>query len=254
MKNLFIAAITGLITLTTQAQITEVRNAKTATAIEVKNGIEVVFTQSNIPLLKVESDNADNLARIVTEYKGNTLKVYMKNIESNDVTHASAIVYVSQQNITSFKAATGARIKTEGVVVLPEASFDLTSGATFIGTVTVTGTCSIKAKGGAGYKGRINTDVFTANVTGGAFVKVIGTTNTADVFCSSASFTADKFECKKANVWVKNASSASIFVNDYIKADTDTSSSITYYGNPTDTNLGTNGYAVAKNTGKVALN
>jgi hypothetical protein len=254
MKNLFIAALTGLITLSAQAQVSETRKSSSATTIDVKNGIEVIFIQSNTPTLKVEADNAASLSRIVTEYKGSTLKVYMKDVESAGVEHAKAKVYVSQNNLDTFKASTGATIGTEGVVDLPELNFNLSSGATFIGTVTVKGTCSIKATGGSGFKGRVTTDVFKANVTGGAYVRVIGKANNADIYCGSASVMADNFQCKKANVRAQNASYASIFANEYIKADTDTSSSITYYGNPTDTDLGTNGYAVAKTGGKVALN
>ena len=236
-----------------QAQSTEVRQAAAATKLEVKNGIEVVITQSDTLALKAEAASYEVLKKVVTKYSGNTLKIYLSNTEG--LTNTGAIrVYLSQKNLPAIKAESGAAIKAAGKWHSSEADINLATGATFSGDLEVTGTCTVKAASGSGFRGIINTGTFNVTVLGGAYAKVMGTANLADIFCSSASVQAGRFICQKAGISAQNASAVCIQAKEFIKADTDPSSSITYYGEPERTQLGDNTYAIKKNTQKLNLN
>ncbi len=114
--------------------------------------------------------------------------------------------------------------------------------------------CSIKAESGSMFRGNITTDTFEAKVTGGASVKIIGNTETAIVFCNNGSLLGGKFMSKKSNVKTINASTAFIYTSTSITANTDNSSSITYFGEPADVYLGENTYSIKRDNLKLALN
>jgi len=255
MKQLFIAAFTGLISLVAQAQVTETRDTKEVNAIEVKNGIEVIFTQSDIPGLQVTADNAENLKRIMTTHnKNGTLKIYLKEHEGPINVQAIAKVYVSQKNVTGFTASNGANIKANGMLNLTDVAVNLSGGATCNAIITTSGNCSIDVQSGAGFRGIVNSKDFSANAIGGGYIKIGGSADTANVYCSGGSFNAGKFICGDAKIWAQKASAVSIYANNSIKTDVDTSSSVTYYGEPAKTSLGTNAYAVKKDNYKLSLN
>ncbi|WP_185965593.1 GIN domain-containing protein [Flavobacterium zepuense] len=255
MKQLIIAAVTGLITLGAHAQVTEDRQAYDVTKIDVKNGIEVIFTQNDTLALKVETGTAQNLSSIATEYDGNTLRIYIKGQENNSTaTYTQARVYVAQKNVTVFKAAGAASIKLPNDTNFEQVSISLASGSSFIGHIQAAGSCSIKASGGAGFRGKVVTDSFKGDATNGGYIKLMGQATTASIYCSGGSVQAGKFVCNRADVFAKNASSVFIGAGASIKADADSSSSITYYGDPVKIDLGTNAYAVKRDNFKFSLN
>ena len=254
MKHLIIAAVTGLISLGAQAQVSETRSLKEVTSIEVKNGIEVIFTQSDTLALKVEADTPENLYSIATDYSGHKLKIYIKSSEGPSIMNAKARVYVSQKNVDNFKASNAAVIRVNGTLTTGDCTISLSSGAKLSAIMVSNGTCKVDVKSGSGFRGKITTNKLEANIMAGSYMKVTGTADSATLFCSGGYFTADKFVCNDANVWAQNASAVSIFTKNSIKTDVDTSSSITYYGEPAKTNLGTNTYAVKRENYKLSLN
>jgi hypothetical protein len=255
MKLLVITALLSLTGFGAQAQVTETREVKNYTTLEVKNGIEVIFTQSDSSTLKVETDTKENLSNIITQQKGNTLKIYMKQQETDSPgVHMSARIYISQKGVTHFDASQGALVRIDGTLQGAEVALALSSGATFSGNIETTEKCTIKSSGGAGFRGRLVTKSLVADVTGGAFLKLSGKAGTTEIFCSSANIQAGKFETDRANVRAQKASAVAIYTGLYIKAETDSSSAITYYGEPATTDLGTNSYAVKRENHKFSLN
>jgi len=254
MKQLIIAAVAGLISLTAQAQVSETRALKEVTSIEVKNGIEVIFTQSDTLALKVEADNTENLYAIATDYSGHTLKIYIKENDGSPVMKAKAKVYISQKNVTFFKVSNAAIVRVNGTLNTGDVNISLSTGAKLSSIMVSSGTCKVNVKSNSGFNGKITTKKLEANVTGGSYMKVTGTADSATLFCSGGYLTADKFVCNDANVWAQNASVVSIFTKNSITTDVDASSSITYYGEPANTHLGTNTYAVKRDNYKLSLN
>jgi len=254
MKQVIFSAIMCLTGIWAQAQSTETRHATTeATKLEVKNGIEVIITQNDTVALKVEADNAAILQKVVTKYNGSTLKVYLINLDA-DVMTGAVKVYISQKNLPEIKAEGSAAIKAAGKWKLQNAEINLASGATFTGQLDVVGNFNVKAVSGSGFRGTINAGTFKANIMSGAYAKVQGTANFANIYCSSGSLQAGKLICQSAEVTAQNASAICIQAKKFIKAETDTSSSVTYYGQPEGKQLGENSFAVKRYTNRSSLN
>lgn len=254
MKQLAITALLILTGMGAQAQKSETRECTAFNALEVKNGIEVVFTQSNENFLKVESDSRDNVNDIATEVKNGVLKVYLKEPSNNKPLHGTAKVYVKSTGVTSFKAEGGSIVKIDGRLTLNDLTIKLASGAAFTGEAQCTEKCTVRAASGAMMRGNITTSIFDAKITSGASVKLIGSAKALNVICNSGSFLAGKFTSKNADIKAINASAAFVNSQESIIANTDNSSSITYYGEPSKVNLGENSYAVKRDNLKLALN
>lgn len=253
MKHLFILAIVVLKSIAGQAQVTESREAKEAVKLEVKNGIEVIITQNDTVSLKVGASDWGTTRKVVTKYKGNTLKVYLENPDGITPT-GNIRVYVSQKSFPEIKAEGGAAVKADRKWIIEEANISLATGATFSGDLKIRGACKINASSGAGFRGVIHAGTIKANVTGGAFVKITGTAAFANVFCNSGTLQGGKLICNKTEITAQNASAVSIQALEKIKADTDASSAITYYGSPEKTEVGENAYTIKRQTGKLSLN
>jgi len=141
----------------------------------------------------------------------------------------------------------------QGTLTVKDVTIHLASGGTFSAIINAAGKCSIIADSGAGFRGQVNAKELTADVTAGAYARLWGGADTAKIYCSGGSLNAEKFVCKSAGVWAQKASAVSIYTSDYIKTDTDASSSITYYGNPAKTSLGVNTYAIKRDNFKLSL-
>lgn len=255
MKQLAVMAAVILTGFAAQAQTSETRKSAEFTALEVKNGIEVVVTQSSEPALKVESDTPQNMNNIVTEFNKGVLKVYMR--EPNPATaaiHGSAKVYVSAKNLSSFKAVTGSAITIKGRLTVNELTVKLETGSSFSGEIESLEKCNIKADSGSMFRGIVKANDFTARITGGASVKISGYAESAMIACSSGSMLSGKFICQSTNVKAYNGSTAFVNTMKSIIASTDATSSITYYGEPANVNLGENTYSVKRDNLKLALN
>ncbi len=139
MKQLLITALLAITGIGAQAQKSETRKSEDFKALEVQNGIEVIFTQSKSSELKVETDNSNNLQNIITEYRRGTLKVYMREQDGKNIIQGHAKVYVSTENITDFKAITGSSIKISGKLTTDALTVKLATGASFSGEVQCLG-------------------------------------------------------------------------------------------------------------------
>lgn len=255
MKQLVLMAALALTGFAAKAQTSETRKSADVTALEVKNGIEVVVTQSNEPALKVEADAPQDMDNIVTEFKKGILKIYMR--ETNNpvaATHGKAKVFVSAKSLNNFTAITGSSITINGRLTVNELTVKLETGSSFNGEVESLEKCTVKAMSGSMFRGIVKANNFNAKITGGASIKIVGYAESATVVCNSGSMLAGKFICQKAEVKTINASTAFINTMKSINASTDTSSSITYYGEPASVSLGDNAYAIKRDNLKLALN
>ncbi|MDV6169848.1 DUF2807 domain-containing protein [Flavobacterium sp. DG1-102-2] len=254
MKQLAITALILLSGSGAKAQKSETRQSSAFNALEVKNGIEVVFTQGNDTSIKVESDSRDNLNEIATEVKNGTLKIYLREPVNNKPMQGTAKVFVTAENVASFKAEGGALIKVDGKLTVNELTIKLASGAAFSGEAACKEKCTVRASSGGVMRGIIKTEIFDTKITSGASVKITGHATASTVICNSGTFLAGRFISKNADVKATNASAAFVNSEESIIANTDNSSSITYYGEPQKVNLGENSYAVKRDNLKLALN
>ncbi|MFP9113733.1 GIN domain-containing protein [Flavobacterium sp. RHBU_3] len=255
MKSTIITAFAAFMGFTAQAQQKETRAAENATGIEVKKGIEVVFTQSETPSLTVEASSRELLDNVATEYKKGILKIYFKNDEANTLANANTVkVYVSENEITNFNLSNGSLLKLNGKVKAENLDIRLSGGATLIGELEVNGTCSVKAATGSGFRGVLHGGTLTADVLGGSFIRATGSVNDVKLYVSNASVQVGKLLCTKADVQAQQNSVVFVNADNYIKAEADGTSTVTYYGEPKTTITGTNTYSIQRDTQKLTLN
>lgn len=254
MKQFIITATAALTTIMAQAQVTETREAKNATSIEVKNGIELIVSQGETPALKAEAANAEVLNNLVTEFRKGTLKVYFKN-SSADMVYAKGVkVYVTEKDIAHIKVTNGAVLKTGTPLKTDDIDVQLSNGGSFSGELYTTGTCHIKTTGGAGFRGTVHANKLRAVALSGGFIKVLGQADTTEVFSNGGSVQAAKLICKSASVMAQANAAIAINASELVEADSDASSTVTYYGDPKRAVTGNNTYSIQRDTQKLTLN
>jgi len=254
MKQIIITAFAALTGIMAQAQVKETRTAQPISTLQVSDGITVVFKQGTTPELAVEAADRNTLDNVVTEYKKGTLNVYFKSANETGMAAANGVkVYISG-NVTGFTANKGAAIKMDGVLKTANVDITLNSCAVFTGEVNASGTLHIKAHGGAGYRGVVTAAHFKADATGGAYIKASGHADDVNIICKGGSVHAGKLFCQSATVRAINAASVSVNASEYVYADADGSSSISYYGEPKNAVIGTNSYTIVRETEKLTLN
>jgi hypothetical protein len=249
MKTMLFMAMLALTGVTATAQNEEVRKVSNFTNIEVQSGIEVVFTHSDTESVKVASADKDNLRYVVTERSGERLKIYMNDSgkKGKSKISESIKVYISDNNTSSIKASSGAVVKVTNQINVPELTVTLKTGAVFSGKINTTEKCTVKTSSGSGFKGSIITGKLNTDVTGGAYVQLNGHAEKAEVFCSGGTLAADKFTCDNVEIRARRMSAVAINVENSIKANTDNTSAITYFGQPSNIYFGDDTFAVRKN-------
>lgn len=253
MTKVIIFAITALMGLMAQAQekFSETRTVKGFTNIEVSRGIEVIYTQGTETTVTAEATSQAHLNYITTHSNGKTLVVTLQEPKGQTLQAPLLMtVYVIAPELKNLKAATGASIKTLGTTKAEKLGMELSSGATFSGKLA-TNDFRLTARSGAGFRGVVNTETFSSTLRGGASVKLTGSAkNTNIVSDSGATCMAGSFVTEKANIDAMGTSSVLLRVKDRIKAKSDNSATITFFGNP-QVLLGEGSYAVRKSEDKL---
>jgi hypothetical protein len=250
MYKLFLTAFIAFTGLIAQAQsATETRTVAAFTKIEVQNGIEVIITQADVTSVKVEPQSGQSIANVATESNGNVLKIYLKYLPAQQTGGSNPVkVYITQKELTGIKATAGASVKTVGELKTKGFAMSLASGATFKGLITSEGAFRLDAASGAGFDGIVMTNSFYGNLKGGAVVKIAGVSKNAAINSTTgATCLAANFKCDNVKADARRTSSIVINVKDAIKANTDETASVTYYGSPSSTKLGSDSYAVKRN-------
>lgn len=254
MKQFIATALVALTGMVAQAQVKEARTAKPITALEVTDGITVVYTQGTTALLSAEAANRETLNNVVTEYNKGTLKVYLKPAEETTMHLAEGVVVYVSGNATWFEAQKGAIITLKETVTATDVAISLKSGAVCSGLVNATNSCHITAKGGAGYRGVVTAGTFKADALGGAYIKASGRAESVNITCKGGSVHAGKLLCGKATVLASNAAAVSVYAGDYVSANADATSTVSYFGEPKKAVTGANSYKIVRETEKLTLN
>jgi cytoskeletal protein CcmA (bactofilin family) len=251
MKLFIITALTAFTTMVAGAQTTETRDAKPATALEVKNGIQVVLTQGTTPSLKVEAQSTDQLYNVATVYRKGTLRIYLKDAEG---VLAPVKVYVTEPNITSVTAANGGSIKMDGRLDTETIDIKLAGGSGFNGEVNTTGQLHVKAASGSTFRGAVHAGHFYGEAYAGGVIKAVGEAATARVYSRGGTIHAGKLLTKATEAIALNGAAVFVYTKEHVKVETDAASTITYYGDPQTASTGDDTYSIQRDTQKLSLN
>ena len=251
MAKFLITAAMALMGLFMNAQVSQTRNVTGFKSISVQNGISIIYTQGTAPQVTVSAATQTDADNIITERNGQTLKIFMKTKEEGYIAtkeYKDVKVYITANNIEEFSASTGASIKTSGEVSGSAISVYLTSGGSFTGEINCTNKFMLSTKSGSVFKGKVTTNIFEGDFRNGSAINIYGSANIASLYVASgATVMGERFLTKTAKVDAKNTAAVYITVLDSINAYADSSASVTYFGNPAETSINKNSYAVKKN-------
>jgi len=224
-----------------KAQVSETRNVSGFSKIEVSTGIELIFTQSNSQSIKVTTDSTEKLEKIKTEIQGKTLKIFVGNKGNYHSKNCFEIlkVEVSQDNIDSFMANSGASITIQNEINAPKITIDINSGASFSGNIK-SEFVDLKTNSGAKFTGNIETNAFEGDFESAANITLSGNSKTTKIISNSASnCDAKNFITEKANITADSAASVSITATQSLQADASSIALINYYGTPSNVTTNT---------------
>lgn len=247
MTKIIITTVMTLLAIVCNAQVSENREARKFSKIEVQSGIELVYTQSEEFAIKPEATNTADLQNLITEVNGKTLKIYYDQKAKEVATGKILKVYVSGNNVSSFKASSKAKIIFSNYVDAKEIEIDVASGASFNGMLAKNEKTVVKAKSGATLVGRFDTDYLKGDFKSGAAASLAGNAKRVNLTTSSGAFcTARNLASEVVSVNATEVSSILIHADGKFTAISDVSSSITCFGNPTKVTLAENSFLVAK--------
>ncbi len=188
-------------------------NGKSFSSIKASEGLEVVLTQSNNTLVKVQADsNLQDL--IITEIIDGVLILHTEEQIGNA---AAKKIMVHFTTLEGLKTSSGADVHNTKTIQTKNLKISTSSGSTITLNVNIANlTC--KSSSGANINLAGNTNSFTATASSGSVID------------------ADKLIAKQCDA--KASSGANIDINCVEKIEVSASSgaNIDYYGNPTQVN------------------
>lgn len=227
-----------LIGMLAKGQEVENRTLSSFSKVEVKNGIELIYTESKIPSLQIETENPSVLKNLITEVRGKTLKIYLLQKNNQNELGKTIKVYLSSEKVTSFEAKSKAKILAMNPITSEKLTINLKSEGQFSGTIRNNGATRLVANSGAIFNGRVETTSFVGQFKNNSKINLSGKTQKAVIATSDSSL----LEAKNfiANHIVLNAtgkSLAMIYVEKAIAVSVADEAKVSYAGYPEKINL-----------------
>jgi hypothetical protein len=228
MFKIITALTMSVIGLLANAQTTETRDVSPFNKIEITDGVEVIYTQSDHFSLRAETSDALGLSTLLTESKDNTLK-----ITCNGNLCETAKVYLSAPEIVSVKAHRNSKMTVSDRMHTSKLSVVLASGSIFNGVVKSEGPTNLKGKSGSIFNIRVETTSLDGSFQSGAKVNLSGNSEktvlrTSDnALCNARNFIAGK-------VSVKSIGNSSVLISaeNEIAVEVSDEATVRYFGMP----------------------
>lgn len=248
---MFTMIITGMIC---KAQVSESRNSTNFSEIEVSNGIELFYQQSNeAASIRVESTSEEALKSVKTESNNGILKIYSTNKEISN--NSKIKVFVTGNTLKSIKGKSKSRIVFQKTTNASDMTISLSTGAYFNGRIVSAKKIELNADATSEFNGRIETQKFTGNFKNKSRINLSGTALDATITSTKKSY------CNAKNFLVENAkirsddSTVIITSENILAVDLTENAKLTYFGQPKDVTIkhATNCTVEKTKTAKVLL-
>lgn len=214
--------------LAAQAQPSEVRNVQPFSKIEISGTIELIYTEGIEANLRAESDNFENLKNLVTEVRGNTLRISRAGTDD-----FPAKIYIEGSGLESIKAAGASKVTITNQISTRDISIGLADAATFSGNVLTDGNISLKAKSGSVFNIRVKSKTLAGRFREGSRINLSGSSETADLFASSRAFcNARNFATGKIAIDASTGANVLVHAGNEIAVTASDMAKVTYYGKP----------------------
>lgn len=178
-------------------------------SVDASEGLDVIVAQGDVARVSVEAD--ENLHELIlTEVKGNTLKVHCKKA----VGRATAKkIFVTMPDIKRLESSSGADLWTTGVIRGEAVSLSASSGADLQAEVEVTN--------------------LELNTSSGADIEVSGSANSVMADASSGSdINAGALKAVEARAEASSGADVTVNSTDKIEIHTSSGGDVHYRGNP----------------------
>jgi len=177
--------------------------------IKVQQGINVYLTQGNDTSLKVEADE-NIIDLLVTEVKNDVLYI---RFEKNVYKAKAKNVYLTADGFSKIKTSSGAHVRSENTLKIPDLNLDSSSGS------------SIKV--------HVSANDISSSTSSGANMDIYGKTKTFSASASSgSSIDADELEAEDVTARASSGANINVYANGKLKARASSGGDIDYGGNP----------------------
>jgi hypothetical protein len=181
------------------------------TGIEISSALKVVLTQGNTEKLTLEGDD-EILQRVITEIKGNTLIIRLKEGTYNK-SHQDVTAYLTFKTLSKIDLSGAVKLSGTNAMKFDNLEFDC-SGATKIDL-------------------NLTAVKLDADFSGASSLKLEGSAQMLGIDVSGASkVNAEDLVVKNCNIDCSGASYIAIHVTDILRAEGSGASKISYKGSP----------------------
>lgn len=182
---------------------TNTRTVSSFTKIEVSGNIEMVYTETAAPSIKV---NTENDPEVITQINEGILKISLKN-----KTTETMKVYVTGNNLSAIKAEEKASIVVKNQLSAAEFNLTLLSGSHFAGNIRSAQKVILQADNDALFVGRIDTEMLVAKLGSNAKASISGIVYSAQLntsghaFCHAGNLLSEHLVINAQNVSIVKA-------------------------------------------------
>ena len=227
-----------------KAQVSENRNVSEFSKVEVAQGIELIYSEKNVPSLEIEANNEATLKNIITEVRGETLKIYLKTeVPANEMIK----VYLTAQDVVALTAHSKAKITIMDQMNAKNLNIILDSGASLTGNIKTLGKTKLYATNETAFNGKIETNVLQGNFKGTAKINLTGNAKKATFRTSdSALLSAKNFVANTIGLNATGKSIAKLHADNSIALHVTEQASASYTGFPEKIELNEEAHAYKK--------
>ena len=232
-----------LIGIVAKGQEEETRTVSLFSKVKVQHGIELVYTESDTPTLRIEAANHLIMKNITTTVKGQTLTIDVLN----GTNVGKVRVYLATKNLGALEANTNAIVTIDDALTSKKLTINLRSGASLTGNIKVIENTKLTATENTSFNGKIETSSLNGNFTKNAKINITGKANrVAFETSNTVLLSARNFFSNDINMKASGKSVASIYANSNLTIDVADEAKITYAGYPDNTALNEDAIALHK--------
>lgn len=230
---MFTMIITGMVC---KAQVSENRNVSNFSQIQVSNGIELIYHQSEeAASIRVETTSEEVLKSVKTDSNKGILKIYRTLEEMED--NSAIKVFVTGNNLKALTAKSKARIVFQNITNFSNMTITLSTGAHFNGWILSANRIQVNTDATAAFNGRIETQKFTGNFKNKSKIILSGTAAEATINATNKAYChAKNFVVDKTNI-SSNDATVIITSKNKLAVDLTENAQLTYFGQPKDVNI-----------------
>ena len=211
--------------LLAQAQVSESKTVSPFSKIEISNGVELIYTESQKASITAEASTAKALTTLVVRFTGKTLSISKTSSEP-------VKVYVAASGVKAIRASQGATVKITNQLSADNISVAMVSGSVFNGTI-VSEKASLAAKSESIMNVRVQTKNLAGNFAGKSKVNLSGAAHTATINSQSGALChARNFIADQVSVIAESESDVSIYAGHDLNICATDRAKVTYFGTP----------------------